>query len=108
MMPKIPTGWMARTIKLNGVMPIAALCLIRKGEVNPPFCPSRAKNLALAGLTCDLPGEMGRIATCPQIGLGEWCPRASPLPNALTVKSGVSSSPRQKITIPRDRATNRG
>src|SRR6267143_2117936 len=32
MMPKIPTGWLARTVKLNGVLPIAALCLICKTE----------------------------------------------------------------------------
>src|ERR1700682_2247245 len=32
MMPKILTGWLARTVKLNGVLPIAALCLICKAE----------------------------------------------------------------------------
>ena len=32
MMSKIPTGWLARTVKLNGVLPIAALCLICKAE----------------------------------------------------------------------------
>jgi hypothetical protein len=32
MMPKIPTGWLARTVKLSGVLPIAALCLICKAE----------------------------------------------------------------------------
>ena len=31
-MPKIPTRWLARTVKLNGVLPIAALCLICKAE----------------------------------------------------------------------------
>ena len=31
-MPKIPTGWLARMVKLNGVLPIAALCLICKAE----------------------------------------------------------------------------
>src|SRR5271155_4590598 len=32
MMPKIPTGWLARTVELIGVLPIEALCLIGKGE----------------------------------------------------------------------------
>jgi hypothetical protein len=32
MMPKISTRWLARTVKLNGVLPIAALCLICKAE----------------------------------------------------------------------------
>jgi hypothetical protein len=32
MMPKILTGWLARTVKLIGGLPIEALCLIRKAE----------------------------------------------------------------------------